>query len=52
VSQAIKMPQQVCPSDPARPLVEPEGLSLMNVPAAQQIVDGAGIKVAVIAFQL
>jgi Subtilase family/Peptidase inhibitor I9 len=41
--------QQICPSNPAHPLVEPEARSLMNVDAAQKIVNGAGIKVAVLA---
>ena len=41
--------QQVCPSDPAQPLVEPEARQVMNVDAANQIVDGAGIKVGIIA---
>ena len=47
----------ICPSDPAKPLVEPEALQLMNAadqvgssaPVAQQIVDGTGVKVAFIA---
>jgi hypothetical protein len=41
--------QQVCPSNPAKPLIEPEARTLMNVDAAQKIVDGTGIKVAVLA---
>ena len=41
--------QQVCPSNPAQPLIEPEARTLMNVDAAQKIVDGTGIKVAVLA---
>jgi hypothetical protein len=40
--------QQVCPSNPAKPLIEPESLGLMNVGAAQQVVDGSGIKVAML----
>ena len=40
--------QQVCPSNPAHPLVEPEARALMNVNAAQQIADGTGIKVGLI----
>lgn len=40
--------QQICPSNPAHPLIEPESLNLMNVDAAQQIVNGSGIKVALI----
>ena len=41
--------QQICPSNPAQPLVEPEARQVMNVDAANQIVDGAGIKVGIIA---
>src|SRR5690349_4943639 len=42
-------PQQICPTDPAQPLVEPEAREVMNVDAADQIVDGTGIKVGIIA---
>jgi hypothetical protein len=39
--------QQVCPSDPAVPLLQPEALQLMNVePGAHSLVDGTGVKVA------
>ncbi len=41
--------QQICPSDPAKPIVEPEARQVMNVDAANQIVNGAGIKVGIIA---
>jgi hypothetical protein len=41
--------QRLCPASPAKPLIEPEARSLMNVAAAQQLVDGTGIKVAVLA---
>src|SRR2546429_306046 len=49
--------QQVCPSDPAQPLLEPEALQVMNaeqqtgagIPAAHDLVDGTGVKVALIA---
>src|SRR5215467_4593446 len=41
--------QQICPSNPANPIVEPEAREVMNVAAAQQIVDGSGIKVGIIA---
>jgi hypothetical protein len=48
---------QICPSDPATPLLEPEALQLMHVenqpgdhtPAAHDLVDGAGVKVAFMA---
>jgi subtilisin family serine protease len=41
--------QQICPSNPAQPLIEPEARQVMNVDAANQIVDGAGVKVGIIA---
>ena len=41
--------QQICPNDPAVPLVEPEARDVMNVDAAQQIANGSGIKVGIIA---
>jgi hypothetical protein len=40
--------QRVCPGNPARPLIEPESRGLMNVNAANKIVDGTGIKVGVV----
>ena len=40
--------QQTCPSNPAKPLIEPESRDLMNVNAANQIVDGSGIKVGLV----
>jgi subtilisin family serine protease len=42
-------PQQICPSDPAQPLVEPEARQVMNVDAADRIVNGTGVKVGIIA---
>lgn len=47
--------QQICPSNPAQPLLEPEALALMNVdfgpgatqPAAHDLATGAGVKIAV-----
>ncbi len=41
--------QQICPSNPAQPLIEPEARQVMNVDAANQIVNGSGIKVGIIA---
>jgi len=41
--------QQICPSDPAKPLIEPEARQVMNVDAADQIVNGTGVKVGIIA---
>ena len=41
--------QQICPSDPSKPLIEPEARQVMNVDAAEKIVDGSGIKVGIIA---
>src|SRR5215831_11491432 len=48
-STATAATQQICPSDPAKPLIEPEARQVMNVDAAGQIVDGTGIKVGIIA---
>src|SRR5690242_791536 len=49
-------PEQICPSDPSKPLLEPEALQLthtafndLSVPQAQNIVTGAGVTVAFIA---
>jgi Subtilase family/Peptidase inhibitor I9 len=41
--------QPICPSNPAQPIIEPEARQVMNVDAANQIVDGTGIKVGIIA---
>ena len=41
--------QQLCPTNPADPIVAPEGLSLINAPQAQQLVTGAGVSVAFVA---
>jgi hypothetical protein len=48
--------QQICPSDPSKPLLEPEALQLTHTaftdpstPQAQNIVTGAGVKVGFIA---
>jgi hypothetical protein len=53
-SQVISGP--VCPSDPSKPLLEPEALQVTNTafsdpstPQAQNIVNGTGVKVAFIA---
>ncbi|HEY3714787.1 MAG TPA: S8 family serine peptidase [Jatrophihabitantaceae bacterium] len=48
-------PYAVCPSDPSKPLLEPEALKTMRAastdgsPSAQDLVDGTGVKVAYIA---
>jgi len=42
-------PQPICPSNPAQPMVEPEARTVMNAGAADQIVDGTGVKVGIIA---
>jgi len=42
-------PQQICPSDPAQPLIEPEAREVMNVDAAEQLADGSGIRVGIVA---
>jgi subtilisin family serine protease len=41
--------QQICPSNPAQPIIEPEAREVMNVNAAEQIADGSGVKVGIIA---
>ncbi len=41
--------QQICPTNPAQPLIEPEARTVMNVAAANQIADGTGVKVGIIA---
>jgi hypothetical protein len=48
VASGDRSDQRVCPRDPARPLIEPESRGLMNVNAANKIVDGSGIKVGVV----
>ena len=47
--QSADVAQQICPAPNAPPLVEPEGLSLIDADSAQQIVNGAGVKVAFLA---
>jgi subtilisin family serine protease len=42
-------PQPICPSDPSKPMIEPEARQVMNVDAAEQIVDGSGIRVGIVA---
>ncbi|WP_344442690.1 S8 family serine peptidase [Kitasatospora nipponensis] len=52
---ATQDPNAVCPSDPAKPLLEPEALFSTQVestpghPGAHEIADGTGVKVAFIA---
>ncbi len=42
--------QQICPADPAQPIIEPEARTVMNVDAAEQLgFDGSGIKVGIVA---
>jgi hypothetical protein len=41
--------QQICPSDPSKPLLEPEALGIIHATEAQQLVTGAGVKVAFVA---
>src|SRR6185312_16037513 len=41
--------QPICPSNPAQPLIEPEARQVMNVDAAEQLADGSGIKVGILA---
>jgi subtilisin family serine protease len=48
-SQDAASTQQICPSNPAQPLVEPEAREVMNVNAADQITDGSGVRVGIVA---
>ena len=41
--------QRICPASPGQPLIEPEARTVLNVPGAQQIVTGTGIRVGIIA---
>ena len=41
--------QQICPTDPSKPLVEPEALSIIHADQAQSLVSGQGVKVAFVA---
>jgi subtilisin family serine protease len=47
--QAAASTQQICPASPSQPLIEPEARTVMNVDAAEHIVDGTGVKVGIIA---
>jgi hypothetical protein len=40
--------KDVCPSNPAKPLIEPEARTLIHANAADKIVNGSGIKVALL----
>jgi subtilisin family serine protease len=42
-------PQQVCPTDPSQPIIEPEAREVMNVAGAEQLADGTGVKVGILA---
>ncbi len=42
-------PQQVCPTNPAQPIIEPEAREVMNVAPAEQLTDGTGVKVGIVA---
>jgi len=54
-SASVDGPDAICPSDPSKPLVEPEALRSIKAlttdgtPNAQQLATGAGVKVAFIA---
>jgi hypothetical protein len=41
--------QQICPADPSKPLIEPEAREVMNVAQAEQITDGIGVRVGILA---
>ncbi|GHF65533.1 hypothetical protein FHX82_006109 [Amycolatopsis bartoniae] len=42
-------PGAICPSDPSKPLVEPEALTSINATGAAALADGSGVKVAFLA---
>jgi hypothetical protein len=44
-----KVDKSICPADPAKPLLEPEALSLTNTTQAQALATGKGVKVAFLA---
>jgi subtilisin family serine protease len=46
---AAAVSSDLCPSDPSVPMLEPQALDLMNVPGANALADGTGIKVALVA---
>jgi hypothetical protein len=41
--------QPTCPTDPSQPLIEPEARQVMNVAPAEQLADGSGVKVGILA---
>jgi hypothetical protein len=45
---AARTTDQVCPSNPAKPLIEPEARALIHANAADKIVTGSGIRVGVL----
>lgn len=47
--QSADVAQQICPAPGAPPILAPEGLSLIKAPQAQQIVNGAGVKIGFLA---
>jgi len=54
-SSGAQTPDAICPSDPSKPLLEPEALYSMHVagtagsPGASSLVDGSGVSVGLIA---
>ena len=42
-------PQQTCPAPGAQPMIEPEAREVMNVAPAEQLADGSGVKVGILA---
>ena len=49
-ARSVDGAQQVCPANPADPIIAPEGLGLINAPQAQALgVSGAGVKVGFVA---
>ena len=43
------LPQTICPSDPSKPLLEPEALDLTHTTQAQSLATGKGVKIAFVA---
>jgi hypothetical protein len=41
--------QQICPTDPSKPIVEPEALSIIHADQAASLATGQGVKVAFVA---
>lgn len=47
--QPAEAPSAICPSDPTKPLIEPEALTSIRALSAAALADGKGVKVAFLA---